>query len=51
MGIEIGLFLFSLITSYHASLPNAVVSASHFENVTRERKFSSVDRLATPLGI
>jgi hypothetical protein len=29
MGVEIGLFLFSLITSYHASLPNAAVSASH----------------------
>ena len=47
MGVEIGLFPFSLITPYHASLPNAVVSASHCENVTRERKFSDVNRVSS----
>ena len=44
MGVEIGLFPFSLITSYHASLPDVVVSTSHCEKVMRERKFSGVDR-------
>jgi hypothetical protein len=43
-GVEIRLFPFSLITSYHANLPDAVVSASHCENMMRERKFYGVDK-------
>ena len=47
MGVEIGLFPFSLITSYHANLPDVAVSASRISSWRWKRKFSSVDNTQT----